>query len=1080
MTDTTSEAPLAQRHPWFLELYAALLADPNTPVAERFAAVDASDPVEAALALYLAALSAQSTGDLTLLKAPRGTAMRDLVATRLDRELQPSLNTFSDTWVVALWAAALRETNHLLRDATLTRLVGRVKNHVYARHTRAGSLMSSSDRVTLDFDVLLAAVPFGLFDCEDLVLVDSVRTLTADRLAQATPTDRMLLAWYFAEQGSYSKSRKIVAETDAPAFKPIVSQRLKTLGQLNARFIRHAPEGNGNRYEPLIEERFPKLITETDDVIVRAQAAPLSADEPLELVSGGDIIPGRFKGDSWEFTLPHHPTGSIIDYAIRFRRFPDERTETFRYEVLSRHELSGILAVEPLNEKLAIYATNGKLQIAPGRDGALRLDIVPGGPVSIDGVAADSAWPVGGFECLLRVAPFSLTLRKDDRDLATVTSITWLQSADGAIREISLGLAHQPCGFYGFGERYNALDQAGNRVDQFVYNQYKEQGLRTYIPMPVAYTDSGFGLHLATDSYSWFDLANPGASRLGVEADCLTIDLFSGAISDQISQFMSATGKPEPVPAWALGPWMSSNNWDSEAEVRKQVALTLEHGIPATVLVIEAWSDEATFYIWNDAQYAEKPGSEAFAYDDFTFPEWGRWPDPKGLADHLHDNALKLILWQIPIIKQSAALKHAQKRRDEAHFFERGFGVSHPDGTPLRLPEGWFKDSLLMDFTNAEGRDWWFAKRQYLIDDLGVDGFKTDGGEMVWGKDLRFSDGTTGLTNRNAYPRDYISAYYRFAQQNNGICFSRAGYTGAQTFPAHWAGDERSTWDAFKRSILAGLSAGMSGVIFWGWDLGGFSGEVPGAELYVRSAQMACFCPIMQYHAESKAEFNQDRTPWNIAERSGDPRALTGYAFYANLRMSLMPYLTREAAHCVAAKQPLMRAMILDHQSDPLAAPLWDQYMFGRDLLVAPVIREGETSRDVYLPAGRWWHVFQNRWFDGGQPHHIAAPFEEIPVFLRENSALPLRFHHDIRLGATMPSDIDAADISVLLVTGDVSLDGIEIMQSNGVVQVKTDRPILLLFADTPTRIEHNGVTLPIGTHNLSGKPLAAVQISGR
>jgi alpha-glucosidase (family GH31 glycosyl hydrolase) len=464
---------------------------------------------------------------------------------------------------------------------------------------------------------------------------------------------------------------------------------------------------------------------------------------------------------------------------------------------------------------------------------------------------------------------------------------------------------------------------------------------------------------------------------------------------------------------------MSSNNWDNQAEVERQVALTEKYGIPATVVVIEAWSDEATFYIWNDAAYAEKPGSEAFTYGDFTFPEWGRWPDPKGMVEHLHDHGLKLILWQIPVIKQTAALRHAQKRRDEDHFLANNFGVRHPNGTALRLPEGWFKDSLLMDFTSPEGRDWWFGKRQYLIDDLGVDGFKTDGGEMVWGRDLMFADGTDGLINRNRYPRDYISAYYRFAQQNGGICFSRAGYTGAQTFPAHWAGDERSTWDAFKRSLLAGLSAGMSGVIFWGWDFAGFSGDVPSAELYLRGAQMACFCPIMQYHAESKAELNQDRTPWNIADRSGDLRALTGYAFYANLRMQLLPYLEREAGHCVAHKTPLMRAMLLDHQDDPVAMKLWDQYMFGRGLLVAPVIEEGATSREVYLPAGRWWHLFEQRWYDAGW-HTVAAPLEAIPVFLRDGATLPLGFDTEMRLGSTMRSGINEPQFRLDLVAGEM------------------------------------------------------------
>jgi len=1035
MTTDTREPQLATRHPWFFDLYAELLRDPASaapPIAAQLAAADSTDPVEAALALYLAALAAQSTGDLALLDN-HASALRVTIAARLERELSPNQNHFTDTWVVALWAAALREANHLKRDEATARLVGRVKNHVYANHVRLGALMSSSDKTTLDFDVLLVAVPFGLFDCEDLVLVDAVRSLTtADRLASATPGDRQLLAWYYAEQGSYARSRKLLA--DAPA--PIVAQRLKTLGQLEARFIRHVPDGNGNRYEPLIEERFPKLVTDSDEVVVRAQASPLSADEPLELMVGDTAIAGSFKGDCWEFTLPPTPAGSLVSYRIRFTAHPEVVQGPFVYETLRRHRHD--------SAPVSVAVADGRIDILPGE---------------------------GNTELPLQLG------------VASLTAISWLEARNGAIREITATLTHPRCGWYGFGERYNALNQAGNRVDQFVYNQYKEQGLRTYMPMPVGYTDAGFGLHLATDAYSWFDLGNPGETRLGVEAEGLGIDLLSGSVAEQISQFMAATGEPEPVPAWALGPWMSSNNWDSEAEVRKQVALTLEHQIPATVLVIEAWSDEATFYIFNDAQYAEKPGASAFSYADFRFPEWGRWPDPKGLTQHLHANDLRLILWQIPIIKQSPALKHAQKRNDERHFFAEGFGVKHPDGTPLRLPEGWFKDSLLMDFTNPDGASWWFSKRQYLIDELGVDGFKTDGGEMVWGKNLVFADGRTGLENRNAYPRDYISAYYRFAQQNGGICFSRAGYTGAQTFPAHWAGDERSTWDAFKRSILAGLSAGMSGVIFWGWDLGGFSGEVPSAELYVRSAAMACFCPIMQYHAESKAEFNQDRTPWNIAERSGDERALSGYRFYANLRMSLLPYIRREAAWCVAEKQPLMRPMLLDFQDDNRATPLWDQYLFGRDLLVAPIIREGETSRQVYLPAGRWWHLFENRWYDGELSHDVSASFEEIPVFLRNGAVLPLAFQHGTRLGASMPSDIDAAEVSVMLVAGleDGTLlhDDLELELSGDVVRVSSQRsrPIKLVFTDPPARLELNGAIQRAGTLDLSGAELTAFDL---
>jgi alpha-D-xyloside xylohydrolase len=1024
-----SDAPW-QSHAWFFETYAQLLEAPKAAEPAILARLHAAaDIVDTALALFLAGSHADFTGDPALVR--QSQALIGPVTEALERELSATGNAFSDTWTVALYAGALRLANHILNRPEVTRALAGAKNHVYARHTGGGTLMSSSDRQSLGFDVLLAAVPFGLFDAEDLVVVDAARRL-AER-GEMTAGERQMLAWYYGEQGSYAKARDLIAG-DAPTTR-IVRSRLKRIGQLDARFIRHLPEGNGNRYEPLLEERFPKLVTAADEVLVRAVAVPLSADEPLEAVVDGEVVPGVFCGTHWEFMLPARPAGSRPRYRVRFVEHREVATAEFSYEVLARKH-GGRLVVE-----------NGRVSV-------------------IAGEATD-------------VEPLQL-------GVVTLSDVSWLEDGSGKVREISLRLAHAPAGIFGLGERYNALDQAGNRVDQFVYNQYKNQGLRTYMPMPVFYTDVGFGVHLATDSYSWFDFREPGMTLLGVEADSLDIDLLVGSVNEQVSQFMAATGEPENVPRWALGPWMSSNNWDSDAEVRKQVALTKQHDIPATVLVIEAWSDEATFYIFNDAMYEPKPGSDAFRYEDFSFPEWGRWPDPKGLVEHLHDADLKLILWQIPVIKQTAALRHGQKSRDEAHFLERGYGVRHPDGTALRLPEGWFKDSLLMDFTNPEGVDWWLGKRQYLVDELGIDGFKTDGGEMVWGRDLLFADGSDGLVNRNRYPRDYISAYYGLAQQNAGICFSRAGYTGAQTFPAHWAGDERSTWDAFKRSLLAGLSAGMSGVIFWGWDFAGFSGEVPGAELYIRGAQMAAFCPIMQYHAESKAEFNQDRTPWNIAERSGDERALTVYAFYARLRMQLMPYLGREADHAVASKSALMRAMLLDHQHDPAAVPLWDQYMFGRDLLVAPVIEEGATRRSVYLPAGRWWHLLQERWLEGGATHEVDAPPNEIPVFLRDGAILLLAMDRDLRLGASMPSDPEAAGQRMLLVTGlepgvRHEVEGLIVEATEGAISVRraggARRAVTLLFLDRPERVEVDGVVQALGRHILHRVALPALLI---
>ena len=878
-----------------------------------------------------------------------------------------------------------------------------------------------------------------------------------------------------------------------PKLGAIVRQRLATSRQLAERFIRHDPKGNCNRYNPQPNERFPKLVTGRDSIEINAIAAPLDPSDPVILECDGVRYEGEIVNDVWRFVLPPEAGLSERRYRLAFDLAPKMATEWFVVPVLARRRFRPSALAEK-DGRIIVKGQDGHLVFSTRADGGFDVHIDPVAPADLPrGSTSEASLATDRGAVTVCLSPFSLTFwspAKDDAISLSDADITWLVDASGRVVRVDLGFETPARSVFGLGERYNALNQYGQRVDSYVYNQYKDQGLRTYMPMPVFYTDAGYGAHLATDSYAEFDF---GATRGGrfearVEAPVLDLQLFPGTLVEQVSQFIDATGPVVEIPDWALGPWMSSNNWDSDAEVRKQVALTREHAIPATVLVIEAWSDEATFCIFNDATYAENDGSTALRYADYSFPDWGRWPDPKALMDDLHAEGLRVILWQIPVIKHVTSLLHRQKRADETHAIANNYVIRNADGSPYRLPEGWFKDGLLIDFTNPDARRWWFDKRAYLRDELGVDGFKTDGGEAVFGDDLLFADGTSGLEMRNRYPRDYISAYHRFAAETGGITFSRSGYTGAQSFPAHWAGDERSTWDAFKRSLLAGLSGGLSGVLYWGWDFAGFSGPIPSAELYIRGAQMACFCPIMQYHAESKAEFNQDRTPWNIAERTGDTRALSLNAFFANLRMTLMPYLRQESHAAAKARTPLMRAMALDYPDLPEVETLWDQYMFGRDLLVAPVIVEGATTRSVHLPPGRWWHLFEERWCEGGHVD-VAAELSGIPVFVRDGATLPLAFMQKVGFGTAMPSGIGDHARDVILVTGRPAAPPEPLAASVRTWRFKDDgtfklelaaplaRQTTLVFADAPTRLRVNGKQVMPSVLALSARQLTACDL---
>ena len=230
------------------------------------------------------------------------------------------------------------------------------------------------------------------------------------------------------------------------------------------------------------------------------------------------------------------------------------------------------------------------------------------------------------------------------------------------------------------GERFSHYEYSGHEVDHYVYNQYRDQGLKTYMPVPFAISSGGYAIFVDTALYSTFRFHTRLSNLVEVEADVLqekqrlVAYLFADEPLTMVEQFTNLSGKPNLPPKWAFGPWMSSNNWDSQAEVMKQAELTAKYEIPSTVLVIEQWSDEATFYIFNDAQYEAKDGSLPFRYDEFQFPEWGRWPNPKEMVKELHNQGLKVLLWQIPIHKHMYGVTHGQRdRKTEMTFLEQGF-----------------------------------------------------------------------------------------------------------------------------------------------------------------------------------------------------------------------------------------------------------------------------------------------------------------------------------------------------------------------------------------------------------------------
>jgi alpha-glucosidase (family GH31 glycosyl hydrolase) len=561
----------------------------------------------------------------------------------------------------------------------------------------------------------------------------------------------------------------------------------------------------------------------------------------------------------------------------------------------------------------------------------------------------------------------------------------------------------------GLGERFDALDHRGTSLDSVVFEQYKQQGAerKTYLPMPFAHVvgGEGWGFHVRTSRRVWFDFGQHETDRVWVELEADTqlgepageVAFYEGQPREVLDSFLSDVGRPHELPAWVFRLWASANEWNTQAEVMAQVDLHREHDIPVGSVVIEAWSDESTFTAWRDARYTPTADGSPLRLEDFEFPADGAWPDPKGMVDELHARDIKVQLWQIPLIKMRPHPR-GQAAADAAAAVRENLVVREaaPDGTlrPYRNRGWWFPQGLMPDLTNLRAAAWWTEKRRYLVEEIGIDGFKTDGGEHAWGSDLRYLDGMRGDEGNNLFPVFYAKAFGDLLRSAGKapVTFSRAGFTGSQAHGAFWAGDENSTWEAFRWSMLAGLSAASSGILYWGWDLAGFSGEVPGSELYLRAAAASAFVPIMQYHSEFNYHRSpsRDRTPWNIALRSGDERVLPVFRKFAKLRERLVPYLVEESRKTIATSSPLMRPLYFDHPHDE---KVWDfpvQWMLGDSILVAPIVEPNVTARRVYLPEGDWIDAFTGESTAAGEVERL-TPIDELPIFVRASDWPRLR-----------------------------------------------------------------------------------------
>ncbi|WP_022892711.1 TIM-barrel domain-containing protein [Agromyces subbeticus] len=733
--------------------------------------------------------------------------------------------------------------------------------------------------------------------------------------------------------------------------------------------IRHRPFGSGHPYSVDTEQRWPIDPVAGESLAIGARATPDIVEVEAELV----VV---------------DPSGE----RHRERMPLDRIARTSRGQTVDGGHLASAQA------RLARAAGGWALAIdAPEAGSHLRYRL---SGRTAEGAAQHTRWfetPVFGWQ----PAPDDVVASTGTRRIVagSVATLT-----DGErVRRVRFAVPLEPGEHVtGFGERFDALDHRGSELDSVVFEQYKSQGAerKTYLPMPFAHVvgGDGWGFHVRTSRRVQFDLGASATDTMFVEVEtdapigepAVTTAFYGGTPTEVLDAFLDEVGRPEQLPDWVFRLWASGNEWNTQAEVMRQMDLHRGHDVPVGSVVIEAWSDESTFTAFRDSRYAVTEDGAPHRLADFEFPEDGAWPDPKGMVDELHARDIRVHLWQIPLMKLRPH-PAGQAKADARAAVREGVLIREPDARgalrPYRNRGWWFPLSYMPDLTDDRAAAWWTEKRRYLVDEVGIDGFKTDGGEHAWGRELGYLDGTRGDEANNRFPVAYAKAYGDLLRSSGKapVTFSRAGFAGSQAHGAFWAGDENSTWDAFRWSMFAGLSAAASGILYWGWDLAGFSGDLPDAELYLRATAASTFVPIMQYHSEFNHHRtpSRDRTPWNIAEQSGDERVLGVFREFAQLRERLVPYLAAEAAQSIRTSSPLMRPVYFDH---PALDTAWThplQWMLGRDLFVSPVLVAGEAEHEVALPPGAWRDAWTGEAVEGPAVLRREVSIDRAAVYIR-------------------------------------------------------------------------------------------------
>ncbi len=510
---------------------------------------------------------------------------------------------------------------------------------------------------------------------------------------------------------------------------------------------------------------------------------------------------------------------------------------------------------------------------------------------------------------------------------------------------------------YGLGERFTPFIKNGQQI-----TMWNEDGGTAseiaYKNIPFYITNKGYGVLVDSLADVDFEIASEKVERIqfSLEGESLAYYVVNGSTpKETLVKYTDLTGKPALPPAWSFGLWLTTSfttDYDEETTSRFINGMA-DRDIPLHVFHFDCFWMKG--YEWCN-----------FTWDPDTFS------DPKGMLERYHDKGLKICVWINPYI--------AQKSRLFKEGMDNGYLVETVDGNVWQTDK-WQAGMGLVDFTNPEAIAWYQQELRKLLH-MGVDCFKTDFGERIPVRGIRYYDESDPLKMHHYYTYLYNKAVFDLLEEERGkneaVLFARSATVGSQKFPVHWGGDCSATYPSMAESLRGGLSLALAGFGYWSHDISGFE-QTATADVYKRWCAFGMLSTHSRLHGSSSY-----RVPWMF-----DDEATDVLREFTQLKCQLMPYLYAQAVIAHETGIPMMRPLFLDYPADKGCEPVDKQYMLGDRLMVAPVFKSSGDV-DYYLPEGQWVGLLDRKAYEGGRWLSENHDYHSLPLMVPYNRILPM------------------------------------------------------------------------------------------